>query len=234
LYDTVLASIHDRWFSSFAYAAAAHLHRALGGRSINRILDLGCGSGVLLEASKGFAKEGIGIDISPQMIAIAKRRLPQARLTIDDVLKADIPPTDIVVLAGEILSYATAYSSFSQNDLLTFLSRVHQALGPDGLLLFDILGTDYDYAGTNFHDEEEFTVVAETRQEADRIERRIISFLKQGDAYKKSLEVHGLRAFVSSSVETALQEAGFSWKRITGYADLPLLPGRLGYECRRA
>jgi SAM-dependent methyltransferase len=234
MYDKVLASIHDQWFDSIAHAAAIHIKRALGNRTVTRVVDLGCGSGVLLEAVLGFTTEGVGMDVSPEMIALAKHRAPQAKLSVGHVFKVDIPPADVVTLVGEVLSYAASSGSCWEEELVAFFSRAHRALGSGGILLFDILGAGHDYSATDFRDEDEFTVRSVTRQDGDLIERKILSVLKTDGAYTKSIEVHCLRAFPSSSIEAALQEVGFVWKRIYQYADLPLLPGRIGYECRRA
>jgi len=56
--------------------------------SAPRVLDVGCGTGFLLErlAQRGFA--GVGVDLSPESVAIARRRL--AEIGADDRLTATV------------------------------------------------------------------------------------------------------------------------------------------------
>lgn len=233
VYETQLAHIHDRWFDSVASAAASHIRGVLGTRPAARVVDLGCGSGTLLEGLLGWATELVGIDISEAMISIARQKLPTARLHVDHVLTAKIPPTDVITLVGEVLSYA-ASSPFHPSDLVEFLTRARGALSEDGLLLFDVLGGHHDFTGTFFRDDTDCSVVSETHQVGDLVERRIVSFLKDGEHHRKSVEIHRLRAFSTRAIEEALLDAGFAWTRLDAYAHVPLMAGRLAYECRCA
>ena len=47
------------------------------------ILDIGCGTGDLLSSMK--PKYGMGIDISPKMIEIAKQRHPTSKFLVGDI-----------------------------------------------------------------------------------------------------------------------------------------------------
>ena len=70
------------------YSANAHFVPALGqavldllqARAGERILDLGCGDGVLTEKLVALGAQAVGIDSSPDMIAAARRRGLDARL----------------------------------------------------------------------------------------------------------------------------------------------------------
>ena len=48
MYRDILAEIHDRWFDSIPLAAAAHIKKILGDKVVQRVVDLGRGSGVFL------------------------------------------------------------------------------------------------------------------------------------------------------------------------------------------
>jgi len=52
------------------------LRKLRGGRALNTVLDVGCGTGVLTNDIAGFAREIIGIDASPAMIEKAKELYP--------------------------------------------------------------------------------------------------------------------------------------------------------------
>jgi SAM-dependent methyltransferase len=60
----------------------------LGGAT--RLLDIGCGTGALLEAAVGAGSDAVGVDISPSMIEAAARRVPDATVVVADAQTADI------------------------------------------------------------------------------------------------------------------------------------------------
>lgn len=54
------------------------------------VLDVGCGTGALLEASAAVGAQPVGVDISPAMIQVAARRVPGARTLVADAATADL------------------------------------------------------------------------------------------------------------------------------------------------
>lgn len=235
MYDPILAEIHDRWFFQVSVAAAAHLATRVVDTPGLRLMDLGCGSGTLLAALPPRFATLRGVDISPDMIDRARGRVSRAVLSVGDVLGAELPEVDAVAMVGEILSYAMAGVPDGEvaDALSGFLGRVHRGLARGGLLLFDVLGDQYDYTGRFFHDDPDWTVCSDVTQSGAIVHRHIVSFLRRGQEYRKSVEDHRLRMFEADMLQNALQQAGFSVERITAYAALPMLPGRLAFECRR-
>jgi SAM-dependent methyltransferase len=77
--------------------------------SCPEVLDLGCGPGRVAEAVIGAgAARYVGIDVSPRMLALARRRLEQhasVELIEGDFLDADVPGTFHVVLALGLFDY---------------------------------------------------------------------------------------------------------------------------------
>nr|WP_228060591.1 MULTISPECIES: class I SAM-dependent methyltransferase [unclassified Coleofasciculus] len=47
----------------------------------------------------------LGIDISESMIAIARKRVPDAEFKVESLFKVDIPPCKAVISVGECLNY---------------------------------------------------------------------------------------------------------------------------------
>ena len=74
------------YHSPTALAALFHRHRGEAGQ---RVLDVGCGTGLVAEAFKLPAQEIDGVDISPEMLAVAKAKGLYANLFEVD-LTADI------------------------------------------------------------------------------------------------------------------------------------------------
>src|SRR5262249_35123929 len=80
-----------------------------------RVLDLGCGTGRLLAALK--PSRGVGIDLSPAMVAAARARHPQLEFLEGDVenpgLLASLEgPFDVIVLSDTIGSMEDCQATF--------------------------------------------------------------------------------------------------------------------------
>lgn len=63
-----------------------------------RIADLGCGAGRLLERLEGHQR--IGVDFSPKALELAALRCPQARFELLDVTRDALPEADVYVALG--------------------------------------------------------------------------------------------------------------------------------------
>jgi trans-aconitate 2-methyltransferase len=77
------------------------------------VIDLGCGPGnsteVLAERYPG--AQVAGIDTSPDMIAAARRRLPQAKFAVDDVRDWKVPGPFDVILANAVLQWVPQHET---------------------------------------------------------------------------------------------------------------------------
>ncbi|MEE3853138.1 class I SAM-dependent methyltransferase [Gordonia sp. LSe1-13] len=70
-------------------------HALLGAAAIepgDRVLDVGCGSGTLLEHATRLGATAVGVDISEAMVAAAQRRVPGATVRLADAQTADLTP----------------------------------------------------------------------------------------------------------------------------------------------
>jgi len=92
-------------------AVEAAVVEALAGRVVDLLIDLGTGTGRMLEVLAGSYKRGVGIDASREMLAVARARLanaaiPHAQVRLGDIadLDAGIGPADAVVI-HQVLHY---------------------------------------------------------------------------------------------------------------------------------
>ena len=87
-YKDDLAYIHDVGFGDFAKNAAPELLAILRQRGLTDglVVDLGCGSGLWAEELCQAGYDVLGVDISPAMIEIARRRAPRARFEVGSFL----------------------------------------------------------------------------------------------------------------------------------------------------
>jgi SAM-dependent methyltransferase len=70
------------------------------------VIDLGCGSGILSREVADAGYDVLGIDISPAMIDLARRRVPYGDFRVGSVLTGDLPPCIAVAAVGEVINYA--------------------------------------------------------------------------------------------------------------------------------
>ncbi|MEO8247206.1 MAG: class I SAM-dependent methyltransferase [Chloroflexota bacterium] len=92
------------------------------------VLDVGCGFGrigELLFELKPDLRTYVGVDISPDQLAAAQRRLgPRARLVSGDIRELDERPADLVI-ASEVLMHVPPTDIMSLVERLRGLARRH-------------------------------------------------------------------------------------------------------------
>lgn len=104
-----LAGEYDQRWSGYIAATTERTIRRLSLRPGDRLLDLGCGTGVLLEQVRARwpAVHAVGIDLSWEMLAVAQRRLgPKSPLVQADVSNLPFAPGSFdVVVSNSSLHY---------------------------------------------------------------------------------------------------------------------------------
>lgn len=128
VYDVIMADVeYDDWV---AFVLREATRRGFAG---GRLLDLGCGTGNATGPAleRGFTVDGL--DASAAMLAVARRKFPDARFAQGDMRTFHLRPR-----------YGLVYSVFDAvNNLLTpeafaaMATRVHRHLRPGGVFAFD-------------------------------------------------------------------------------------------------
>jgi SAM-dependent methyltransferase len=238
-YGSDLAYIHDAGFGDLARHAAPVLLDALRRRGIDSglVIDLGCGSGILSREVADAGYDVLGIDISEAMIAMARERVPQAEFCVDSLLRAKLPPCVAVAAVGEAFNYLFD-SGNSERAPAKLFKRIHTALEPEGLLLFDVAepGRVPGTGPQRKHVEAEDWAVLVTLEEDRRrrlLTRRITTFRKVGDLYRRDEEVHRQRLFPRSEVAARLRGLGFRVRTLTGYGPERFARGQVGFLARK-
>ncbi len=72
------------------------------------MLDLGCGTGILAAALSVAGYEIVGIDVSEEMLALARRTAADARYVRDTIWTVELPHCRAVLSVGEGLNYLPA------------------------------------------------------------------------------------------------------------------------------
>ena len=238
-YREDLAYIHDVGFGHLAKNAAQVLLNALRQSAIGRgtVIDLGCGSGLLARELAAAGYGVLGIDISEALLDIAKERVPTAHFRQESILKAEPPPCVAVAAIGECFNYLFDEDNTEQA-LYALLHSIHEALDPGGLLLFDVAepGRIPVCGSQQAHTQGEDWAVLMTAEE-DRtnglLTRRITTFRKVGELYRRDQEIHQLRLITRTKVLEYLSVLGFEVHILDSYGQLRLPPGLAGFLARK-
>ena len=109
-YKEDLAFIHDAGFSEWALKSAPGILEILKQNRVPKglVVDLGCGSGLWARELAKANYQVLGIDISEAMIAIARKRVPDAEFRVASLFTADIPACAAVTSISECLNYTFA------------------------------------------------------------------------------------------------------------------------------
>ena len=189
---------------------------ALGeGLGVRRILDLGCGTG---NSSAPFVTAGLhvtGVDLSAQMLAVARTKLPDARFIQADFTTFALNETfELVVSVFDSLN-----NLLDPQDFRRCAERVLQHLEPNGLFIFDVNTTvglrnlweddhaegwvdDVYYLWQHSFDEE--TKLA-----------KVVAYCEKGA--RSFTEVHLERPYDPKEVSSLLTTAGFHNVQILTY-----------------
>ena len=239
-YREDLAYIHDVGFGAYALGSAPGILAILDRNRTRKdlVVDLGCGSGLW---ARELAKAGyrvLGIDLSEQMIAIARKRVPEAEFRVGSLFDADIPLCHAVTAVGEVLNYLLDPKGHSGERLLALFHRVYAALVPGGVFIFDLAEPGQVLAGTvakGFTEGEGWMVLVEKEEDAEKatLTRRIVTFRRIKGYYRRDDEVHRLRLHKSTEVAKQLREVGFRVRTMRSYGRYRLPRAHAAFVARK-
>ncbi len=236
-YADDLAYVHHTGFADLARGASPFLVRALAARGLKHatVLELGCGSGILLRALTDAGHAATGVDLSPAMLRIARRTAPRARLVRSSLYDAPLAPCDAVFCVGEPFNYLEPTGRTPP--LAPFFRRVASALRAGGLFVFDVIvarpGPGLTRRGWSAG--KDWAVLVDTREDARRrrLTRDVTAFVRRNGAWARSREVHGVRVFRTAELAGLLRSAGFRVRVTSRYGTHALAVRRRAFICTR-
>lgn len=192
------------------------------------ILELGCGNGELgiLLKKKGYIIKGL--DLSDEMLTIAKEKQIEAEVEFP-LIHADMRDLSGLGCYDGIISFCdTLCYLTSPEDLRLVFDEVYAHLNQDGVFLFDVFTTDYiqKLDGYAYHDEVPgivFTWDSYKGMHEHSIEHELSFFeeLKDGN-YKRHIELHEERTYPLDYYLQQLKESGFTTIEVTADFDQKL------------
>lgn len=177
-----MASYYDVIMTSGYYDYAKIVDSLVLQDSIEKVLEIGCGTGLILEelARRKPSIQISGIDLTAPMLAIAKERLEPFKnvaLSQQDVCNLSLPSTHNVafsyggvwyfVIDGDKEPFLVSHISDHEANLQGF-EKMAQHIAPNGTLLLGIQGPHHDYE----------TVISNGMKYSQKIDPTDIGFTK--------------------------------------------------------
>jgi SAM-dependent methyltransferase len=237
-YREDLAYIHDAGHADFALRSAPGILEVLRENGIPEglVVDLGCGSGLWARELLRAGYRVLGIDISQAMVEIARHKAPGAEFRVGSLFEAEIPPCDAVTAMSEVLNYLFDLEN-EERGLDRVFGRIYEALRPGGVFVFDVLGPGQVPPGIkrqSFSEGRDWLVLSEEEDgERGTMTRRIVSFRRVGDHYRRDDEVHRARLYEPEDVAGELRRVGFEARTMRAYGDLTLAENHAAFVARR-
>jgi SAM-dependent methyltransferase len=237
-YGNDLAYIHHTAYGGFARDAAPGILKMLHRLEIRGlVVDLGCGSGIWARELLQAGYEVFGIDISAAMIDLARQNAPAAKFQCGSLLDAEIPACAAVTALGECVNYAFD-PQITRRALPQLFARVYRALESGGLFLFDAAGPGRLGDELQVHrwiEGEDWAMLLHAEEDTNQLclTRRIVTFRKTDELYRRSEEVHRLNLYHPADLSSMLRVAGFQVRTVPAYGDTPVPRGLTVFAARK-
>lgn len=209
VYDYLVAGVDFGQWIDYVESIMSHF-----GFRPGSVLDLACGTGNTLVpfALRGY--RSAGVDISPEMIRIARDKAAGKGLDIDyhigDITEFLLEkPVELATCFHDGLNYIV-----DPDRLRKVFVNSYKNLCPGGMFIFDLNALDWIGevdCRPEVVDGEEMTIIYSTSHDTGRAlwTVNITCFIKDGDKYRKFSETHRERGYDTGEIEKMLEEAGF-------------------------
>ena len=237
-YGSDLAFIHDRGFGAFSKGSAPGILNlfARGGITDGTIVDLGCGSGIWARELANSGYRVVGADISPAMIEIARRRVPEAEFHVKSFLHFRFPACQAVTAINEVFNYLFDEGN-SLRSLRRLFTEVFNVLSPKGLFVFDVAEPRrWKGPKQGFREGEGWTCFVHYEHNSDKqqLTRRIVTFRKTGNEYRRQEETHRQQLYRGTTLADILRDIGFRVRLVRSYGAYRLPDHVVGIVARRS
>ncbi|MGD2182891.1 class I SAM-dependent DNA methyltransferase [Lusitaniella coriacea] len=235
-YREDLAYIQDVGFSNYTLKSAPGILAILERDRIREglIVELGCRSGLLAEVLSSKEYRVLGIDISESLLEIARTKVPEAEFQARSLFSAEIPPCSAVISVGECFNYLFDAENNAVR-LMELFQHIYNALMPGGLFIFDIVEPGQMDSGTEqrFTEGKDWVVLVDKVEAGDILTRRIITFRKVGEFYRRSEEVHRQQLYRAAELAGELERIGFQVEVMGNYGEFALPKARVALIAKK-
>lgn len=199
-----------------------------------RLLDIGCGTGVLLEAAIDAGIDGYGIDSAPKMIEVARRRLGNDRVRVQRM--QDLCAIDSYNIVSA-LSWTIHYCE-TETELDHVIRRCRNALLPRGQIILQVADDERLTGAVNIDREpgpsgrpDDTLFIHRFRPIHDNEHQVLADYVYVSGEHRELVyEQHLLRFASPSVVAASLQRVGFVEPRVITVQNgmTPIITATLG------
>ena len=202
-----LSQIYDLGWGKFAEQYLSLIAQLFNEHDIKRarILDLACGTGVLAIALANRGHSVHGIDISPEMVTIAKSKssgMANISFDVQDISRFHVRGKfDLITCTFDSLNYL-----LNIDDVKAMFCRVASALRKSGLFVFDS-NTNQHYVSVGEGSQKQELGRESFVQEwsCDQVKKEATTIFKFADG---TIEVHQQRPYDLSELNPILTDSG--------------------------
>ncbi|MBR2025009.1 MAG: class I SAM-dependent methyltransferase [Clostridia bacterium] len=226
-----LAGVYDLLNSDYDYGKYADFldSEIKANEKVNStlVLDLACGTGKITFALRDRGYDMTGIDLSEEMLSVAKDICYEGNITdilwlCQDMRDFELYGTvDACVCCLDSINYLTKIS-----DVKKCFSLVHNYLIPDGVFIFDIntpFRFENVYGNNDYVLEDEGSLLAWHNEysEKSKICKFYLSIFEENDdgLYERSDEIQTEKCYSMKQITSALKECGFELIKVFGDLD---------------
>ncbi len=226
IYDAVNGEIdYARWADFILECQARH-----SDIKAELVLDLGCGTGKMTAELARRGYDMTGVDYSPEMLDLARRRAQEEGLDGILWLCQSFTELDLYGTVDLAISYLDCINHLTTTaELKAALALVHNFLVPDGLFVFDINGRAkfervYSDRAYVFEGEDGICIWQNDYSPKTRICDFYITMLTEdGEGkYERCDEVQSEKMYTLRSMYSALRSVGF--EPLGAYSDFDFTP----------
>ena len=220
LYSTLSNVYHEMYQHIFDYDKEFDFYDAILDRNnCHKILEVGCGSGML---ARRFIKNGydyLGLDLSDEMLDIARSEVKSNRFIQCDMRDISFNNQfDAVLITGRSIAYV-----IENQGILDTLKGIHKSLKPGGIFIFDVFEANGIF--DNFNDfEQNFEFNGKKIKRISKLKMNLSTGWTYDWSAKYIIEQNGeiteyddittLRAFTKDEISIFLKMTGFKTKDI--------------------
>ncbi|SFA69917.1 Methyltransferase domain-containing protein [Lentibacillus halodurans] len=191
------------------------------GKSVDSIVDLGCGTGQITTRLARSGYQMIGVDYSSDMLSLAEQRANTEQISIQWLQQdlralAGIRNQDLAISFCDVLNYIT-----KEKELRHVFESVSSMLKPGGLFMFDVHSFDHvehDLVNQTFaevSDDVSYIWYCLEGNEQGEMYHDLTFFIAEGNKYSRFDEMHHQRTFPISFYDRLLHDSGFEVRHIT-------------------
>jgi SAM-dependent methyltransferase len=178
-----------------------------------RLLDVGCGTGVFLEAAIAAGIDSYGIDAAPEMIDVARQRLGDDKVRVQRMQDiAEVQAYDVICALSWTIHYCQ-----TETELREVLQRCRRALKSGGMLLLQVandekmtgkVNIDWEPGPSGEPDDTFF--IHRFLPQKNTTHRVMADYIYASQTYNELLiEQHGLEFSNPFTIADLLLQAGF-------------------------